>query len=145
LDLGCGEMNWQKVLKLDNIKSYVGVDIVDSVITKNREIFKNDARFTFYCADIEDFPVQNYDLVICRETLFHLPLKKCSQIINNIKDGHNKFFLTSTHEKGINRNIPIGSFYQINVLQTPFSMGPPYRKIPETLHDNRFLYLYKFD
>lgn len=141
LDLGCGEMNWQKLLK--PVERYLGVDIVDTVIQCNRERFKDKPYIQFECADITTFPVENWDLVICRETLFHLPTENTVSILENIKKGGNRFFITSSHPGRVNKSIQPGQFYEINIQSSPFNFGQPLASVPETLRKGRYLCLYK--
>lgn len=143
VDLGCGEMHWQKEFaSLPEISRYVGVDVVPSVIESNQGKIK-DNRFTFVCCDAEQF--NRYDgceLVICRETLFHLPIPKIMNIINQIRNSNCKWFLTTSDSRGSNRLVRIGGFFDLNLQSQPFSFPPPVEMRSESQRKSREMHLY---
>lgn len=69
-DLGCGDFNVGKEL-VQYAKEYFAVDIVDSLILRNKEKFKHD-HVTFYCLDIAKDELPVADCAIIRQVFQHI-------------------------------------------------------------------------
>ena len=41
LDGGCGDFNWMQKI-VNNFDYYLGIDVVDEIINKNNELYKNN-------------------------------------------------------------------------------------------------------
>lgn len=68
LDYGCGDWAFSKLINWDGVR-YVGVDVVDSVITRNSKRYKKD-NIIFRTTD--NWPhVDLYDLIIVKDVLQH--------------------------------------------------------------------------
>lgn len=146
IDLGCGEMNWQKHLDLTNVISYTGIDVVDQVIKSNIDKFKQDSKFKFYTSDITELKDSlNVDLLICREVLFHLCLSDVAKVLDIIKSSSAKYVILTSHENTQNNNIQNGKFFELNVLAEPFRWPEPKptSKAKEDFRPNRYLYMYE--
>ncbi|WP_273289024.1 class I SAM-dependent methyltransferase [Winogradskyella sp.] len=98
-DLGCGDFNIGKHL-IPFTKNYIGVDIVESLIERNRTQFiaKN---LTFQCLDIAKDELPNADCVILRQVLQHLSNQEIQQIVNKLKNY--KYIILTEH-------LPVGEF-----------------------------------
>ncbi|MDX1279170.1 class I SAM-dependent methyltransferase [Oceanihabitans sediminis] len=81
-DLGCGDFNIGSKL-VDHTQKYIAIDIVDDLIERNKEKFKNE-RLEFHCLDIavDDLPAA--DSVIIRQVLQHLSNAEIQQIIKKL-------------------------------------------------------------
>jgi len=75
LDVGCGEGNWSPVLsKLRPKLRYTGVDSSRYAVERYEK--KRGIRLGSFAA-LEDCGLENsYDLIICSDTLFYLPLEE---------------------------------------------------------------------
>ena len=75
LDVGCGEGNWLPALKsLRPGIRYTGVDASSYAVTRFGK--KRNIRFGSF-ASLEELRLANsYDLIICSDTLFYLPLEE---------------------------------------------------------------------
>jgi len=124
LDVCCGDFNWMKDVDLSNI-TYLGVDVVDDLIKVNNEIYSSDS-ISFKVSDATNESFDKYDLVICKDCLYHLPYKESKQIINNIIKSNSKHLMSSTFYKHGNVNIQIGRFYFINLEKYPFNFPQPH-------------------
>ncbi|MCR9133149.1 MAG: class I SAM-dependent methyltransferase [bacterium] len=69
-DLGCGDFNIGKHL-LDHCSTYIGVDIVLDLITRNRNTFAAD-HLEFRCSDIARDDLPKADVALLRNVLQHL-------------------------------------------------------------------------
>ncbi len=81
-DLGCGDFNVGKEL-VKHTKKYIAVDIVPSLIARNKEIFKV-ANLEFHCLDLAVAPLPAGDCVILRQVLQHLSNAEVQSIVNKL-------------------------------------------------------------
>lgn len=98
-DLGCGDFNIGKDL-VKYTKQYIGVDIVENLITYNKENFKNK-NLSFQCLNIavDTFPAG--DCAIVRQVLQHLSNKEIQEVLSKLIDF--KYVILTEH-------IPKGEF-----------------------------------
>ena len=99
LDLGCGDFNIGKHF-IAYSEKYIGVDIVDSLIERNKSKFKAD-NLEFYCLDISKDKLPKADCVILRQVLQHLSNAEIKEILNLLPNY--KYIILTEH-------IPIGNF-----------------------------------
>lgn len=81
-DLGCGDFNVGKAL-VPHTKKYVAVDIVPSLIARNKEKFKT-ANLEFHCLDISVVDLPAGDCAIVRQVLQHLSNAEIQSIVNKL-------------------------------------------------------------
>src|SRR6056297_1583218 len=78
-DLGCGDFNIGKeVVHLS--KKYVGVDIVESLIDRNKKYFVAD-NLEFHCLDIAKDELPKGDCALVRQVLQHLSNAEIKRIV----------------------------------------------------------------
>lgn len=82
-DLGCGDFNIGKQL-LPFTQHYIAVDIVDSLIERNKQKFLH-SNLTFNCSDIAKDPLPKADCVIIRQVLQHLSNAEITAIVAKLK------------------------------------------------------------
>lgn len=98
-DLGCGDFNIGKHL-VKHTKTYIAIDIVESLIERNKKLFKAD-NLEFHCLDISKDEIPDADCIILRQVLQHLSNSEILQIIQKLK-GYKYIILTE--------HIPVGDF-----------------------------------
>ena len=98
-DLGCGDFNIGKDL-VKYTKQYIGVDIVENLITYNKENFKIKD-LSFQCLDIAVDTLPAGDCAIVRQVLQHLSNKEIQQVMCKLIDF--KYVILTEH-------IPKGGF-----------------------------------
>ena len=98
-DLGCGDFNIGRQL-VEYTKNYIGIDIVENLISYNIENYKAD-NLKFQCLDIAKENIPQADCVILRQVLQHLSNKEVQSIIKKLGDF--KFIILTEH-------IPNGDF-----------------------------------
>lgn len=81
-DLGCGDFNVGKEL-VTHTEKYVAVDIVPSLIARNKETFKA-ANLEFQCLDIATTDLPSGDCAILRQVLQHLSNAKIQNILKKL-------------------------------------------------------------
>ena len=144
IDAPCGDCAWFKEI-FNSIKNlnYTGIDIVTSLIDENNKIFKN-SNINFICDDITSYKFfPKTDLILLRDFIVHLPIKKIENLIFALKDSPVKFFAINSYNSiNINKEILIGQHRKINLLENPFNLGEPYYKFNDKDNDN-FIYIYK--
>lgn len=83
-DLGCGDFNIGKEL-VEYTKGYVAVDIVESLIERNKIRFKFD-NIEFKCLDIAADELPSGDCVILRQVLQHLSNTEVQSVLQKLID-----------------------------------------------------------
>ena len=147
-DAPCGDCNWiEKIIKNSRIK-YIGADIVNDIIIKNKKKF-NNKKISFKRMDITKEKIPKTDLFICRDFLFHLSYEDIFIFLKNLKKSNSKYLLISSHYKNekienINKNIHSGDFRKIDIFQPPFNFSKNYLTVIDDYCDNAKKYLYLF-
>jgi len=81
-DLGCGDFNIGKHLTKYS-KKYIAIDIVENLINRNKNLFKED-NLEFHCLDIIKNKLPAADCIILRQVLQHLSNKDIEEVIKKI-------------------------------------------------------------
>lgn len=127
-DLGCGDFNIGKHLT-NYTSKYIAVDIVKTLIERNKILFKED-NLEFLCLDIIEDALPKGDCVILRQVLQHLSNKEIQKILKKLSAY--KYIILTEH-------LPFGDFVPnkdiiagqgirlkhnsgINVLEAPFNL-----------------------
>jgi hypothetical protein len=98
-DLGCGDFNIGKHF-VEYTHKYIGIDIVESLIERNKAIFKAD-NLEFHCLDISKDELPKADCVILRQVLQHLSNPEINNVINKL--ANYKYIILTEH-------VPLGDF-----------------------------------
>jgi len=124
LDIPCGDFHWMKELELD--AEYIGADIVEELVRKNRELYSNSLR-NFVVCDITKGPLPTVDLVLCRDLLVHLSYRDAFAALRNLRLSGSEYLLTTTFtERSQNFDIPTtGKWRPLNLRLAPFNFGKP--------------------
>ena len=125
LDAPCGDYNWFRLIPRKKNVSYRGADIVEPLIRRNQDLFKNE-NTEFIKLDVTKDRLPDADLWICRDCLLHFSDKDIIKTINNFFRSNIRYLLTSTYtESGINKDIPTGRFRFLKLNLPPFSFCDP--------------------
>lgn len=151
-DTSCGDWNWMKEIK-DKLPKYVGNDIVDDLIIKNKQKYESDT-IKFICGDmIESLKLQNnIDLVICRHTLEHLPSEYITEFLTLLVSKTKYALITSGNRYGdtlpnLNFDGKASRTINLDVDNFKIILGEPIEKFIESDVDSEigtFGYFYKF-
>jgi hypothetical protein len=126
VDAPCGDYNWMKLVIPKVDINYIGIDIVDSVINKNKSEYgssKVDFRIGNICEDL----LPACDIIMVRDCLFHLSFEDINKFLVNVRRTDYKYLLTSTHivEQDFNNSdIITGDFRFIDLFSDPFNFDP---------------------
>ena len=150
IDIGCGDFNWMNsLLKEIDYDTYLGIDIVESLIKKNNKNFKNK-KIKFITKDIVNDKMNYFtraDFILIRHVFIHLKNENIKKIINKIKKKEFKFLgITSDPKLLINKDLKSeGRYRDINLLIKPFNLNSHYEEIYESkngIKDNVILNIY---
>lgn len=129
IDAPCGDVWWMKeILKLQFFTQYIGIDIVDELITKNIARYATD-HVQFYCLDIVDsFPTQNADVLLCRDCLVHLSYESAFKVLEHFSKSNIDYILLTTftnRERQNNNFSDVFNWYPMNLQKYPFNLPMP--------------------
>lgn len=142
LDVPCGDFNWMKKLDLSRLTSYIGGDIVEALIMRNKSLFeKNNISFSVINAVKDKLPC--VDLILCRDLLVHLPFDDIKMVLKNMKSSGSTFFLATTFiQVTKNIDIRVGSWRRLDLQKDPFNFPSPLYIIDES-RDSDMAHKYK--
>lgn len=98
-DLGCGDFNIGKHLT-KHTKKYIAIDIVEKLIERNIDKFKED-HLKFHCLDIAADQLPITDCIILRQVLQHLSNAEIESVVKKLY--HYKYIILTEH-------LPLGNF-----------------------------------
>ncbi len=118
LDIGCGDGYW-----MPDLPGYLGCDLSAEAIERARRHHPGRQ----YMVGI---PSLSADLVIVRDAIQHLPLRRGAHLLeHSIMAARPGWLLASTYVGGFNEDIEAGGCYSPDLEAVPFAMPPPDRLI----------------
>lgn len=141
-DMSCSELAWQMHIPgFFDLEAFTGFDIVPSLVQRAAKAAADAAivrqttglsapRFTFSSADMVSDPTfPPHDLVILRDTLMHLPIADALLALARIDASGSKWLVTTTFNNSdsgaSNEFIQPGSWFPVDLLESPFFFPPP--------------------
>jgi 2-polyprenyl-3-methyl-5-hydroxy-6-metoxy-1,4-benzoquinol methylase len=125
LDIPCGDFNWMKQVRLDEVK-YIGCDIVGKLVENNQRKH-SDKQLSFFVADITEDVLPRVDLILCRDCLVHFSNKDVLKALRNVIKSGSSFLLVTTFPDHENRDIVTGNWRPLNLQSPPFNLPEPVR------------------
>jgi len=124
-DIPCGDFNWMPdVLATLGDVRYVGFDIVNSVVRRNR---KRRPDVEFHALDITADVPPATDLIFCKDLMNHLSDPDVRRAITNMRRSGSKFLLASNN--CVDENVPLsqsrGGSRLIDITAPPFNYPRP--------------------
>jgi hypothetical protein len=130
LDAPCGDWFWMRKVDL-GIDQYIGADIVEPLITKNRIEFGRKG-VEFRSLDLSRDPLPKADLIFSRDCLVHLSFDDAARMLQNFKTSGARFLLTTTFPKHTkNVDLDHGFWRPLNMEMAPFNFPQPIEVINE--------------
>jgi SAM-dependent methyltransferase len=122
LDFGCGDWQFSRGVDWQGAR-YIGVDIVPSVIEKNKAAFQRDGvTFELYSGDPSELP--EADLLIAKDVLQHWSNDTIIKFLPLLK--HYRFALLTNcvNPRGetVNEDIEDGAFRYLDLRKVPFEL-----------------------
>lgn len=136
LDAPCGDLHWIKETPL-NVEKYIGVDIVEALVEKNKNQFYNDHYREFYCLNLVENILPRADVILCRDCLVHLHYEDIRKIISNFKRSNSTYLLTTTYTHRDSNFDLIGVWRPLNLQVAPFNFPQPLKLINEKCTEGR--------
>jgi hypothetical protein len=106
--------------------NYIGLDIVENVIEKNKITYATN-NINFEISNICEDRLPDCDIIMVRDCLFHLSYEDINKFLINLSNTNYKYLLTTTHTVNKdfeNSNINTGDFRLIDLFSPPFSFDP---------------------
>lgn len=96
----------------------------------------------FFHANIVTDTLPQADIIICRQALQHLPNKDILDTIRNFKKSKSRYLLVTNIDglKGMNQDIPVGTYRSVNLCLEPFNLPKPIEMICETHNFENYKY-----
>lgn len=138
LDIGCGDLTWMPLTETFKTKTYIGVDIVQTLIDSHSLKY---SQHTFLCIDavIQDIPFA--DVICIRDVLFHLSIEDIQILLKKLKC---KYLFVTSCRNNINDNIfDQYHYHKINLTKEPFNMINYIDSLYEP-EFNRDVFIYQF-
>ena len=130
LDIPCGDFRWMNEMDMEGIR-YVGADIVEAIVAKNRQKFDCQTR-RFVGLDLTCDQLPSCDVVLSRDCLVHLSYQNIGRALKNVKrSGTNWLLMTNFLRIETNREIADGDWRPLNFELAPFGFPKPERTIVE--------------
>src|SRR5437773_11436818 len=124
LDFGCGDFNWMVDVG-DSVETYIGVDVVPDLITRNVQRYGKPGR-TFLCRNVMADPLPRADLVLCRDCLVHFSLADIHAAVRNLVRSESKYLLTTTFlDTRLNAEVEAGGGGELHLEEAPFCCPHP--------------------
>lgn len=139
LDAPCGDFFWMKTVDL-GVERYIGVDVIQKIILKNREVYENEIN-QFIHLDLLEGPIPQADLILCRDCLVHCSFTDIATIIDQFKKSESKYLLTTSFPGRLqNKCIRTGDWFPINLCAPPFNFPEPLLIINENCTEQGGIY-----
>lgn len=136
LDAGCGDWNWMKKISCF-LPDYTGLDVAPFVVENNKKYTKKNIRFINEASlsFLSKTPSKEFDLILIRHTLEHLPTNYNIDLLNEVKRCSKYALITSTLQETptTNKTEIFGGYAPINLLKIPYVevLGKPLRQIDD--------------
>ncbi len=124
VDAGCGDCNWISLLTRD-LDLYLGFDIVDRLVERDREFLSHRKNHFFQVADIVLDVLPQADAILCRDTFTHLPNGQVLAALRNFQASGSTYLLTTIYKKFKNKDIPTGNWRPLDLTKPPFGLPCP--------------------
>jgi hypothetical protein len=123
-DAPCGDFHWMKEVPFPAGFSYLGGDVVGSLIAQNIKKYAAEGR-TFVKFDIAADRFPGADVWFCRDCLFHLPDAFVFRALRNFCDSDIALLMMTNHINATgfkNVDIEAGEFRLIDFYSEPFRL-----------------------
>jgi SAM-dependent methyltransferase len=131
LDAPCGDWNWMQHIDLGDT-SYIGADIVPSVIEANTERYERPG-VSFMTADLTQDELPLTEAVMCRCCLVHVSYADAAAMLANFRRTGATWLLVSDYP-GVtkNRDQPTSRRWRrLNMQMPPFNFPEPIETMPD--------------
>lgn len=165
IDCPCGDLNWLSHI-FDDINIYIGIDIVQEIIKKNKKKYEDKLFFTGNILNDDDditqeiiqdpkqflqnhtrynkkFIQDTNSILFCRDLLVHFSYEDIIKFFNKIRNSKIDYILTTTFLNRKFRNISTGGWRPISLFEEPFAFPKPLHIINEECHEHYPIFIDK--
>ena len=124
VDAGCGDWEFAQYIDWSGI-DYIGYDVVDSVIQKNKKRF-GTSNIKFEQANIIKVDLPTADLFICKHVLQHLTNKDIFALLEQFSKYKYCIITNEVDPKTLssnNEDIEVGGGHKIDLTRSPFNLS----------------------
>lgn len=120
VDLGCGDWQFSRYMNWEGI-SYLGVDVVPSLVQRNNEIFGSETIKFILLPEL--FALPQAHLLLCKDVMQHWPNSMVADALGKISGKYQYILLTNDEEPsyGQNPDISLGQCRPLDVRKAPFN------------------------
>ncbi|MBF0153816.1 MAG: hypothetical protein HQL64_08765 [Magnetococcales bacterium] len=130
VDAGCGDVRWLEAIT-SGLGLYLGFDLVEKLINNNRIIYGGRKNHFFNTADITQDTLPQGDILLCRNTLTHLPNALVQAALARFWASGSRYFQATTFPGVVNADIEPGHWRKTDLTAPPFSLPPPLRMVQD--------------
>lgn len=121
VDIPCGDFNWMRFVQFPDGMDYLGLDIVDDLISELRAKHETE-HVRFGVADILTSDLPEADAYLCKDIFVHFPLTDVNTALRRI--ARKTKFILATTTPSLRKNIDI-EFGQDRMLNLSLILGEP--------------------
>lgn len=125
-DVPCGDFNWMgEVLQAHPTVDYVGCDIVDGLIARNRVVHPER---TFIALDVVTEVPPRADLILCKDLINHLYERDVRAALRNMAASGSTWLLITSNTGYQNQELDLlapGSSRELDLAAPPYDLPPP--------------------
>ncbi|XVN42451.1 MAG: class I SAM-dependent methyltransferase [Candidatus Rickettsia vulgarisii] len=124
VDLGCGDWQLMKTLRIPDSKAHIGFDLVKSVINTNIKNYQKDNINFNHIHKLADLKNQKGDLLIVKDVLQHSNNQEIKYFIKEILPNFKYALITNDYfSTNNNSEISTGLYRTIDLESEPFNMS----------------------
>jgi SAM-dependent methyltransferase len=120
LDVGCGDWTFSQHVQWGKTQ-YTGIDVVKSVIEKNKMKFSSP-NMTFLHCDPNFTDLPSADLLICKDVLQHLSNETITLLLNQLSKYKYCLITNDNCEWNLNKQIQTGDHRGLDLQKPPFNV-----------------------
>lgn len=123
VDIGCGDWQFSQFINWGMNTSYLGIDVVPSVITSNQQRFGGRANVSFVCANPLDgsCEVPGGELLLIKDVLQHLSNENVIKLLALVRKF--KYALITNAYAPVNDDCQNGDTRPLDIRAEPFNVS----------------------
>lgn len=128
VDLGCGDWQIMSLIQIPENKKYLGLDVVPSVIERNKAEYRKENVDFQLIQDLSEIP--SGDLLIVKDVIQHWPNEQIHEFVKTVLPKFKYALITNCFQahwgnlQGLyNQDIQIGDYRPIDLTDAPFNLG----------------------
>ncbi len=118
IDIGCGDWQFSRLMDWSQVE-YLGIDVVDFVITANQRMYQED-NIGFLCGDVREMELPQADLVILKDVLQHWSNEEILDFFQTLDHHEHVLSINAFSADGLNRDIENGEARPVDLRRAPF-------------------------